>query len=160
MRKNASLVFLSIFFILAGIIVTLENFDILEGLSRLWPIFPLIVGAGFILLFHHSKKKEAGLIWIGSFISFLSVFFFYLNYTSWTNLATQWPFFLLIIGLAFSTTTFFIRLKVFTIMAVAFVMLFLTFYLIFAVSARTWPLSLVFFGISLYIIDYFNKRIK
>ncbi|MBW3014869.1 hypothetical protein KY330_00445 [Candidatus Woesearchaeota archaeon] len=150
-----SLSMLSMLFILIGVVLTLESFNIVEGVSVHWPGLLLLIGTGFLVLFME-RKNDAALVWIGSFLVFLSAFFYYLNYTSWKSLARLWPVFLGIVGLSFFCVNVFIKKKVYAYLSVIFVFLFVALFIVFTVSLRLWPLSLVFFGISLLIIDYFK----
>ncbi len=64
MRRVRSIFILSLLLILAGIALTLENVGIIVGASKLWPIFLLILGAGFIILFLEHRKREPSLIFL------------------------------------------------------------------------------------------------
>jgi hypothetical protein len=156
--KNRSLTGLSFFFISVGLLLTLENFGVIRGVSRHWPALILILGSGFILLFHQRRRQDAGLLWIGSFLVLLGMFFYHLNFSSWWKLAHQWPMFLAIVGLSFFSTYWFIRKKIFIYMSIIFNSLFAGLYLVFGVALIMWPLSLIIFGLSLLGINYFGKR--
>lgn len=156
MKKNRTLGILALLFIIAGAILTLENYHVIPGISINWPVLLLILGMGFVLLFFERKKEP--IIWIGSFLLFISIFFYYLNFTSWKSLAHLWPVFLGVIGLSFLATAIFTRKRIFAYLAILFITIFLALYLVFTISLKLWPMSLFIFGISLLIIDYFNKK--
>lgn len=158
MKGKKTLGVLAVSFIIAGVVLTLENYSVLQGIHKLWPLMPLMIGAGFIFLFFHVRKQDAMLMWLGSFLACISIFFLCLNFTSWSSLAHLWPVFLGIVGLCFLAVSIFIRKKVFIYLSVAFVALFLALYFVFTVSSKLWPLSLVVFGMSLIIIDYVNSK--
>ena len=99
MKKSRTLGVLAVLFIFAGIILLLENFNILVGVSKLWPIVIFLLGLGFVMLFFERRKQDSVLLWIGSFLMMISVLFGYLNYTSWRLLAYLWPVFLGIVGI-------------------------------------------------------------
>ena len=145
-------------FIIIGIFLTLENFNIIIGVSLQWPILILVVGVGFVMLFFERKRDDSALIWIGSFLIFLGIFFYCLNYISWKTLAYLWPIFLGIIGLSFLVTSIFTKKRMFTYFAILFISLFLALFIVFTVSLRLWPMSLVVFGLSLLMIEYFNRK--
>ena len=158
MRNNKSLVVLSLVLILSGTIITLENLNIIKGVINHWPIFPLILGLGFTLLFFSRKKTDSALMWISSFLILSSIFFYYLNFTSWKILSYLWPFFLAIIGLSFLTTGYYTNNKLLYYFSFLFIILFLSLFLVFSISISLWPLSLVILGISLLTIEYFNTK--
>lgn len=157
-KRKKSLGVLAFLFIFVGIIITLENYRIMGGVSRLWPLIPFLIGFGFVLLFFEGKRNDAALIWLGVFLISISLFFCFLNSTSWRNLSYLWPIFLGIFGVSFLITGFFTKERIFMHLSILFISLFLALYFVFTVSLRLWPMSLVVFGISLLIIDYFNRK--
>ncbi|MEE9526016.1 MAG: hypothetical protein V3V78_05415 [Candidatus Woesearchaeota archaeon] len=156
MKQKRTLSVLAVILILIGLVITLENFNVIDGLSSHWPIFLLILGTGFSLLF--TQKKDPVMMWLGSLFVFLGLFFYYLNYNSWYSLAVLWPVFLGIIGISFILSGLFTQNKILGFIGSSLVGLFLAFYLVFTISLKLWPMSLVVFGLSLLIIDYFNKK--
>ncbi len=157
MRRVRSIFILSLLLILAGIALTLENVGIIVGASKLWPIFLLILGAGFIILFLEHRKREPSLIFLGITITLLGLFFFYLNFTTWSQMATMWPIFLGIAGSGFLAMYLSGRHRLFLFLAVALVMLAAVFYVVFGISLQLWPLSLVAFGASLLLADHYYR---
>jgi hypothetical protein len=158
MKQKKSLIFLSALLIITGIDLTLENFHIIAGVSRLWPVLVLVLGVGFLLLFFERGKRDPVLVWLGTFLTLLSALFLYLNYASWSLMQSLWPFFLGITGVSFLSAYFTDRNSVYMYMAIALIMLFLAFYLVFSISLLLWPLSLVVFGISLLVVNYYTGR--
>ena len=154
MRRVRSIFVLSLLLILAGIALTLENVGIIVGASKLWPMFLLFLGGGFIILFLKHRRRELSLIFLGTTITLLGLFFFYLNFTTWSQMATRWPIFLGIAGAGFLAVYFSGRHRLFLFLAVALVMLAAVFYLVFGISLQLWPLSLVAFGASLLLADH------
>lgn len=157
-RKKKSLSVLAFLLIVGGIVITLENYQIIEGAVNLWPIIPFLIGLGFLILFFGEKKKDAALAWLSTLLISLSIFFYYLNCTSWKTLAYLWPVFLGIFGVSFLITGFFTKERMLVYFSIFFIALFLAFYFVFIISLRLWPMSLVILGITLLIIDYFNKK--
>lgn len=141
------------FFIIIGTAIILENYSLISGAIKLWPLLPLTIGAGFAMLFFE-RKSDPAIIWIGSFLILLAILFYCLNCSSWSSLSTLWPIFLGIIGLSFLVTNIFVKNIIFLYLSILFIALFLTFYFIFAVSLKMWPISLVVFGISLLFINF------
>ncbi|MFA5793958.1 MAG: hypothetical protein WC980_02640 [Candidatus Brocadiia bacterium] len=157
MKNKKSIIALAGLFIIAGLVLVLENYSLLSGISKFWPALILITGSGFVLLFFSRQRRDAALIWLGSFMILLSIFFLCLNNTSWTVLSYLWPVFLGIVGMSFFMTSVFAKGKVHIYMAISFITVFLVLYFVFTISYKLWPMSLVLFGISLLVIDYFNK---
>ena len=153
-KQIRSIFVLALIFVAAGTILTLENLGIVSGASRLWPLFPLCLGAGLYILFFKQKRNDLALLWLATAITLLSLFFFFLNYTSWSQMATLWPVFLGIAGAGFAAVYAASRERLFLFLAVALVMLAGVFYLVFGISLTLWPLSLVAFGVSLLFVNY------
>jgi hypothetical protein len=73
-------------------------------------------------------------------------------------MARLWPLFLGIVGVCFLVTTILTRNRIFLYISILFVALFGALWLVFSVSLRLWPLSLVVFGMSLLSINFFAKK--
>jgi hypothetical protein len=151
---------LAMFLIIAGSLITMENYSIIQGVTFHWPLLLLIFGIGFIMLFFERKKNDPVLIWLGSFQITLSFLFYYLNATSWKNLVSLWPIFLGIVGISFLALAVLSKKTLFIYFAGSFLALFIIFTLVFSISARLWPLSFVVFGLSLLIIEHINRKIN
>lgn len=159
MRQVRSVAILAVVLITAGAVLSFENMGIIRGASRLWPGFVIILGTGFGVLFFERGKNDLALLWLGTALNLLGLFFFYLNYTSWTHMATLWPVFLGIAGASFIVLYGSSRARIFLFLAAALIMLSAVFYLVFGVSLRLWPLSLVAFGVSLLFLNRYYLRI-
>ncbi len=157
MQNRSSTAFLAVILIIAGIVITLENLRFLNGISRHWPALMLILGTGFSLLYFQRQRQDQMLIWLGTFISLLGLFFYYLNFTSWKSLSHDWPVFLLIVGISFIPVAAYKKKMIYVLSSLSFITLFLIFFLVFTVSAKLWPLSFLFLGVDLLIIEYVNK---
>jgi hypothetical protein len=157
LKRNRSLFLLAIVLLVVGILLTLENFDFIAGVSLHWPLFLLITGTGFILLFVERDRGDDALLWLGSFMAQLGVFFYVLNFTSWNALGVWWPVFLGLVGVSFLTVGVVRRNYVFTVFGIAFVGLFFVFTLVFTVSMKLWPMSMAIFGACLLLLDYLNR---
>ena len=157
MKPRSSTVFLALILIVAGIVVTLENFHFLIGISRHWPVLLIFLGTGFCILYFQRNKQDQTIIWLGTFLTAIGIFFYYLNFTTWRNLAKEWPVFLLIAGISFIPVVNFRRKMIYVLSSLSFITLFLIFFLVFNVSTKLWPLSFLFMGVDLLIIEYVNK---
>ena len=119
----------------------------------------IILGTGFMILFFQRYRQDIAMIWIGSFIATLGLFFYYLNFNGWQKLGYDWPVFLAIVGLSFLLVSVYSRKMVYILSALLFITLFLIFFLVFTISSKFWPLSLFILGVDLLLIDYFNKKV-
>jgi len=149
---------MSVIFIAAGSVLTLENFKILTGLSSHWPLLILALGSGFMFLYFQNGRGDAALIWIATFLLQLGLFFYYLNFTSWSEMARLWPVFLGIVGACFLASTIATKNRVFLYISIFFVAAFGALWLVFSVSLLLWPLSMVVFGLSLLLINLFTDK--
>jgi len=75
----------------------------LPGMHQLWPVFPLLSGLGSLLGFFTRTKKDAGLVFSGTLLSLLGLFFFCFTFEVlyWEDMEVWWPVFPLIAGIAF-----------------------------------------------------------
>ncbi len=158
MRRMRRIFVLALVFILAGIVLTLENMRVIVGASRLWPVFVLALGGGFLMLFVQRRNTDLALLYISTVFILLGLFFFYFNYTSWARMATMWPFFLTIAGAGFLAVYAAGRDRLFLFLGISLIMLSAVFYLVFGISLQLWPLSLVAFGASLLFVNHYHVR--
>jgi hypothetical protein len=73
------------------------------GWDKLWPVFPLMAGLGFLVGYVLSSFKEEGFVFIGTLAALLGLFFFgfTLGVWEWGDMSKLWPAFPLILGVAF-----------------------------------------------------------
>lgn len=64
------------------------------GMDLLWPAFPLAVGLAF-WIGYFLDRKNYGLVMPGTILIFISLLFFYCNFTGWGKMETLWPIFIL-----------------------------------------------------------------
>jgi hypothetical protein len=152
--------FLSPLLILIGVLVTLENFQLIGAVSAHWPLLLIVLGLGFLMLFYQRQRSDAVLLWLGSFLTILAAFCYYLNFTSWARLARLWPIFLGIVGLSFLALGLDTRRRLYLYFAGSFIALFVILMLVFTVSTRLWPMSFVVFGVSLLVLEYSLNKAK
>lgn len=160
MKDTSTLLFLSMIFIGVGILLTMENIGVIHGVSVHWPVFLLIAGSGLILLYRQRHHNDSFLLWFGIFNLQIGFFFYYLNFTTWLMLNWLWPIFIGITGFSFLLTGLIHRRIVFISIGIIFILLFLTFTLIFTISKHLWPVSFVVFGLCLFVIEYMNRKIR
>jgi hypothetical protein len=63
--------------------------------SRLWPLFMLIPVFIFVQVLADEGMESSGVIVPGVILLYLTIYFLWLNYTSWSNISGTWPNFLL-----------------------------------------------------------------
>ena len=160
MQRKRTATVLALFLIIAGSLITMENFGLIRGITFHWPALMLIFGSGFLFLFFERDKNDPVLMWLGTFQIALALLFYYLNATSWKNLVSLWPVFLGAVGISFLTVAIFSRKMLFVYFAGSFLGLFIIFTLVFSISSKLWPLSFVVFGLSLIIIEQINSKIN
>jgi len=86
---------LGILFVAAGAILLASTVLPDATLSNLWPLFLLIPVAVLLERFLADPKRAAGVLVPIGVLSYLAVFFLWLNFTSWSHTGTTWPHFLL-----------------------------------------------------------------
>ncbi len=99
--KNLSSVFLGVAFILAGIAILLNQYQVLEfGWNQFYPLALIGLGVYFILDIVQGNK---GAIFWATLAILLGLFFFLRNfgYIPFFWIEEYWPLFMLIFGLAF-----------------------------------------------------------
>ncbi|HVR30156.1 MAG TPA: DUF5668 domain-containing protein [Thermoanaerobaculia bacterium] len=80
--------------------------DLPNFFSALWPIFPFMFGAAFLVTYFTGECKDPGLVWPGTFGVLVGLFFFLFSFGvfDWERMDQLWPVFPLIVGLAFLAT--------------------------------------------------------
>lgn len=139
---------LGILSIAVGVLLLMEQADILTGVHKLWPLFPAFVGTGLILLFFRRSRRDLLLLGMGVYLLVAAAVFFTCNFTSWSFLSQAWPLFVALLGLVSVLASAFagktrqvLWLSGLLLIIVAFVL-----FLVFTVNLRLWPISLVLFG--------------
>jgi hypothetical protein len=104
MKNRTAAVVPGIILILLGACFLLQQFA--PGLlswGRIWPVFPTLVGAAFLAGWLFSTERDAGLLFVGTLVTLVGLFFFAFTYDvfEWADMARLWPAFPTIVGLAF-----------------------------------------------------------
>jgi hypothetical protein len=95
-----------------GVFFLLINTGVLGGvnLGDLWPIFPVLIGAGLLLQFFIGGLRDPDLVFGGTIFTLTGLFFFLftlnvnvapLGPITWSDMARLWPAFPTIVGIAF-----------------------------------------------------------
>jgi len=151
---------LAILCVLVGVLLLLEQFGVLRGVHRLWPVFPAFVGSGLLVLFYQRGRQDLVLMGIGTFMIGVSGLFFLCNYTSWAILLDAWPAFIALVGLSSVAASFYAK-RARTAMWISggsLVLLGLIFFVVFGVHPGLWPVSLISFGIWILALTWAVRR--
>jgi hypothetical protein len=145
--------------ILSGLLLILESYGVMRGIWRLWPVFPLILGSGFLLLYNHQNCRDALLVGLGIYLVCCALLFFFLNYTSWTLMGDLWPLFIGFLGLAFlGPVVSRSGSRVLLPIALGLLLICGVFLLVATVDPRLWPVSLVLFGGCLLLVARYDRK--
>ena len=93
MKRSTQHFFWGIVLIILGVLLLFGNLSEF-GMSRLWPVFPFIVGVGFWIGYFQDRQNH-GLLMPGTILVVISLLFLYCNITTWSNMETLWPIFIL-----------------------------------------------------------------
>lgn len=151
---------LAVLCVVVGSLLLLENFGVLAGVHRLWPVFSTFAGAGLILLFFNRGKRDLIMMGVGSYMVGVSAVFFVCNFTSWDLLVHAWPVFVTLLGLSSILASRYARRTSMTMwisgtfLVAASVVLFL----IFGISPLLWPVSLILFGLWILLLTWARKH--
>lgn len=141
-------------------LLLLETFGVTKGMYKIWPIFPLVFGTGSILISLRPENRYSLMAGIGSYIILSSLFFFYLNFTSWSKLATLWPIFVIILGISLFVGSYINKSPIVRISGIGTSLLGISFTFIFTISYSFWPISIALAGILILIINHYPSRWK
>lgn len=150
---------LAILCIVCGLVLIMDNLGITAGAWKLWPAFSLFLGLGALLLFNRGGRRDLKVVGIGVCLVLVSVFFFFLNYTTWSHMALLWPAFIGIFGATILVVAYYAEEKKWYLTSgVFFIFLASAFFLVFTVNAGLWPISLVLFGLWLLLMPERSKH--
>lgn len=152
-KRRGQFTALAVLCLIAGLLLTLDNIGVVTGIWRLWPILSLFLGLGGIWFFRSGRTTDVIPLGIGTFLILISIFFFVLNYTSWSYMPKLWPTFIGIFGASIIAGACFIEKKRwFVTSGFFFIFLSAVFFVVFTVDASLWPVSLMLFGIWLLLL--------
>jgi hypothetical protein len=151
---------LSILSVVVGILLLFDHFGILNGVHRLWPVFPALAGAGLFLLFRQRRQRDLVLAGIGTYLVGVSILCFVCEFSSWSILAHAWPVFVALLGVSSIVASVFAQ-RTRLILASSGVMLILVagvFLLVVQIDPGLWPMSLVLFGLWALLVASARRR--
>lgn len=126
------------------------------GWDRIWPLFPVLGGLGLLVAYLLTGSKDEGLVFLGVLALLVGLFFFgfTLGFWEWSQMATLWPVFPLIGGVAFVALFFAQRSRDLgalgvgcAALIVGIVGLAFTYGLVGSDIWRFWPLLLILMGV-------------
>jgi len=94
-------IFLGGIFIGIGLLFLLDNLFYALSIGRLWPLFLLVPVAILMAIWLQDKNKYAAVLFPVTTLIFFMGYFLWLNFTSWFQVETTWPNFLIGPGLGF-----------------------------------------------------------
>jgi len=151
--KKGQFVLLAVLCLISGVLLVLDNLEIVPGIWKFWPTFSLFLGLGGIWFFKKSGKKDLKPAGVGLFLVLVSIFFFVLNFTSWKHMITLWPTFIGILGVsALFVSLYSEKKRWFAVSGFFFLFLSIIFFLVFALNGKLWPTSLILFGVWLLLV--------
>jgi hypothetical protein len=151
---------LSFILIFSGFLLLLENYGFIRGIHNLWPIFPFVVGMGMFILYKQMHGRDYGLVLLGSLLILSSIFFVYLNFTSWLKLSKLWPVFICILGASLFFSYYFNRTRIYLYLGLLATLSGIIFIFVFSISVLLWPMSLILIGIFIYLISNYESKEK
>lgn len=137
--------------LLSGMAMILENYHIIDGYYRLWPVYILFLAYGLLYLFYRKGKNDNFLLSVGVYLLQFSLLAFYCNFTSWKNLGVWWPLFIGFISPPTLLIYIYQKRKFYLLTSITTLMLAIIFILVFQVDSKLWPLSLIFTGTVIYL---------
>ncbi len=156
-RPLSELSVFAFLFIFFGLLLLVENYTTIYPFSRLWPLLIVFLGFGLLLVFYRRRRSDLFLLGMASFMLQIGLFFQYLNFTTWRQMAELWPLFIGFLSISCLWVAFYERvIKVLYYISIVLGMLCVSFMLVFNIDPKLWPITLVFFGISLLIIRRFG----
>lgn len=145
---------LGLLLILVTPLLLLETFGYWKGSFRAWPIFPFLVGIGFMVLFRRTSKTNLIMLGIGTFLVEVSLLFFYFNFAGWQKIIQLWPLFIALAGVAGGVCAYYGRNRIVWLVSFGLFILGWIFIFIFSLSYWFWPISLALAGLSILILNH------
>ena len=150
--------YLALIMILVTPVLLLETFGYWQGSYRIWPVFPLLVGCGFLVLFKRASKTDLIMVGIGTFIIGISLLFFYFNFTTWRNIVDLWPLFIMAAGAGCGASAYYARNRIVWYVSFGLFVLGAIFILTFSLSYQFWPISLALAGLAILVLNHTNNN--
>ncbi|MCK5056882.1 MAG: hypothetical protein KAT34_09520 [Candidatus Aminicenantes bacterium] len=84
-----------------GILFLVTNIIPILSIEKLWPLFLLIPVAILVAVWLQARERAAGVVLPIVLLTFYCSYFLWLNFTTWYNVETTWPNFIIGPGLGF-----------------------------------------------------------
>jgi len=145
---------LGILLAIVGTILAVDTMADLAVLYKLWPLLCTMLGIGFIGIYVQRSRREAAYISVGTLIIGFSGLALWCNFTSWSVLASFWPAFIILLGIAMIFGFVFgARRPVLLLTGLLFLSLGTFFFMVFSFSHRLWWLIFILAGCSILVFD-------
>ncbi len=135
-----------------GTLIAFDSFFNLAFIYKLWPILTIVLGMGLIGIF--IKRKTARLMFLasGEDLILFTGLPLYCNFTSWGNMSTLWPLFIIFLGIVLFTLYFINRQKrALLFLGLILISLSVFFYFMFSFDVRYWWTIFILVGGSILI---------
>ncbi len=140
--------------IIIGSAYGVDSYFDIHIINRLWPLLITILGIGFLGIFIKRGKREAAYLGTGVYLTGFSALALFCNFSSWGNLATYWPIFILFLGVSFIGPFLFDKSKrLGLLIGLLLSSVAVVFYFIFSISSTLWWTSFIFTGLSVLIAE-------
>ena len=143
---------LAILLITIGLLIALDSMLKISIIPKLWPILLTLLGTGLIGIF--IKRKISGSLYMaaGGYLICFSGLALYCNFTSWNQISSLWPLFILFLGIVFLTQFLVNRQKRSLLLASLLLLSVSIFFLfVFTLNIQFWWSIFILIGISLLI---------
>ncbi len=144
--------------IIIGLLLLFGNITSILSIKKLWPLFMMIPVLIFISLLVQDFKAHYGVLMPAALLTFLTIYFLWLNYTAWENVKYTWPNFLLAPASGLFALYIANREKGLLIPVCVLAALAVIFYGIIFQSGTIVGIAFLIFGIILIISPFFRKR--
>ena len=145
---------LGIMLAIIGAVLAIDTMADLSVFYKLWPVLCTFLGIGFVGIYLQRSRREAMYIGVGSFIIGFSALALYCNFTSWSILASFWPAFIALLGIAMIFGFIFgNRLPAMLLIGLLFISMGIVFFMVFSLNHKLWWTIFLFTGCSFLIFD-------
>lgn len=139
-----------IILVIIGLLLAADSILKLSLIHKLWPVLITIIGIGFIGIFRQRARKEPLYLGTGIYLVGFSLLALYCNFTSWSSLATLWPLFITILGVALIGSFIFCRhRRMQLLLGLLLISLSAVFFFIFTLDSRLWWTGFILAGLSI-----------
>ncbi|MFH1761253.1 MAG: hypothetical protein ABIA63_09155 [bacterium] len=145
--------------VIVGLFIALDVRYDFAIISRVWPVFVMVLGSGLLGIFLKRGRREPGYLGAGIYAVGFSFLAFYLNFTTWARLGQLWPVFIFFLGLVFLALFIFYDKKyVHILLGLMLISLSILFFLLFSLGGSCWWSIFVLTGLSILISEKLHAK--